>query len=99
VNFQAVRDFRFEPVSHSYLRRDGMLYAPGLGYGSDPLAPEQLDVVCERSRVIPLNLRRLPCDFPRNQRTRQRPLNRGFRRFRNASTPSLWSSVRLASAN
>lgn len=45
LNFQAVRDFRFEPVSHSYLRRDGMLYAPGLGYGSDPLAPEQLDFV------------------------------------------------------
>src|SRR3954469_8757620 len=29
----------------------------------------------------------------------QRPLNRGLRRPRNAATPSLWSSVRLASAN
>ena len=55
MNFQAARDFRFEPVSHSYLRRDGMRYAPGLSYGSDPLAPEQLDFVCERSRVIPPN--------------------------------------------
>ena len=58
MNFQAVRDFRFEPVSHSYLRRGGMLYAPGLSYGSDPLTPGQLDFVCERSRVIPLNLGR-----------------------------------------
>lgn len=33
------------------------------------------------------------------EKLRQRPLNRGFRRCRKASTPSLWSSVRLASAN
>jgi hypothetical protein len=53
LKFQAARDFRFEPVSHSYMRMDSMRYAPGLAYGSDPLAPEQLDFVYERSRVFP----------------------------------------------
>jgi hypothetical protein len=40
VNLDAVRNFRFAPVSHSYTRRDTMLYALGLGYGSDPLDPD-----------------------------------------------------------
>jgi hypothetical protein len=50
LNFRAARDFRFERISHSYMRRDSMRYA-------HPIALEQLDFVYERSRVIPPILR------------------------------------------
>jgi acyl dehydratase len=54
LNLEAVRNFRFEPVSHTYTRRDTMLYALGLGYGSDPLDPTQLNFVYETDlRAIP----------------------------------------------
>src|SRR5215831_9855498 len=49
MNLEAVRNFRFEPVSQSYTRRDTILYALGLGYGSDPLDPRQLNFVYESS--------------------------------------------------
>jgi acyl dehydratase len=48
LNLEAVKNFRFEPVTHNYTRRDTMLYALGLGYGSDPLDPAQLNFVYER---------------------------------------------------
>ena len=47
VNLEAVRNFRFESVTQSYTRRDTMLYALGLGFGSDPLDPAQLDFIYE----------------------------------------------------
>jgi len=47
LNLEAVRNFRFESVTQSYTRRDTMLYALGLGFGSDPLDPAQLDFVYE----------------------------------------------------
>lgn len=47
MNLEAVKNFRFEPVTHSYSRRDTMLYALGLGYGSEPLDPAQLNFVYE----------------------------------------------------
>jgi acyl dehydratase len=54
LNLEAVRNFRFEPVSHTYTRRDTMLYALGLGYGSDPLDPAQLNFVYETDlRAVP----------------------------------------------
>jgi acyl dehydratase len=54
LNLEAVRNFRFEPVTHSYSRRDTMLYALGLGYGSEPLDRGQLDFVYERDlRAVP----------------------------------------------
>ncbi|WP_249158103.1 hypothetical protein [Bradyrhizobium jicamae] len=37
MNLEAVRNLRFESVTQSYTRRDTMLYALGLGYGSNPL--------------------------------------------------------------
>jgi acyl dehydratase len=48
VNLDAVRNFRFTPTEHSYTRRDTMLYALGLGYGSNPVDPAQLRYVYER---------------------------------------------------
>jgi acyl dehydratase len=54
LNLEAVRNFRFEPVSHTYTRRDTMLYALGLGYGSDPLDSAQLNFVYETDlRAVP----------------------------------------------
>jgi acyl dehydratase len=47
MNLEGVRNFRFEQVSQSYTRRDAMLYALGLGYGSDPLDSSQLNFVYE----------------------------------------------------
>jgi acyl dehydratase len=47
VNLDAVRNFHFESITQSYTRRDTMLYALGLGFGSDPLDPAQLDYVYE----------------------------------------------------
>ena len=54
MNLEAVRSLRFEPVTQSYTRRDTMLYALALGYGSDPLDPAQLDFVYEAGlRTMP----------------------------------------------
>ncbi|WP_229173677.1 MaoC/PaaZ C-terminal domain-containing protein [Bradyrhizobium ivorense] len=54
LNLEAVRNLRFEPVTQNYTRRDTMLYALGLGYGSDPLDPAQLDFVYEANlRAVP----------------------------------------------
>lgn len=47
VDLEAVRNFRFEPMSQTYTRRDTILYALGLGYGSDPLDQAQLAFVFE----------------------------------------------------
>jgi acyl dehydratase len=54
LNLDAVRNFRFEAVTHTYSRRDSMLYALGLGYGSEPTDPAQLAFVYEDNlRVVP----------------------------------------------
>jgi acyl dehydratase len=54
VNLEAVRNFRFETVAQAYTRRDSMLYALGLGYGSDPTDPAQLAYVYENDlRAVP----------------------------------------------
>lgn len=47
MNLEAIRSRVFEPVEHAYSRRDTMLYALGLGYGSDPLDLTQLKFVYE----------------------------------------------------
>ena len=33
LNLEDVRNFRFEAVTHTYARKDTILYALGLGYG------------------------------------------------------------------
>jgi len=54
LNLDAVRNFRFETVAHTYSRRDTILYALGLGYGSDPTDPAQLAYVYENNlRAVP----------------------------------------------
>lgn len=54
MNLEAVRNFRFEPVTQRYTHRDTMLYALGLGFGCDPLDPAQLDFVYEAAlKAVP----------------------------------------------
>lgn len=54
MNLEAIQNFRFEPVSHTYTRRDTMLYALGLGYGCNPLDPAHLNFVYESDlRAVP----------------------------------------------
>ena len=54
MNLDAVRNFRFETVAHTYTRKDSILYALGLGYGSEPTDPAQLAFVYEDNlRVVP----------------------------------------------
>jgi acyl dehydratase len=54
LNLEAVRNFRFEAVTHTYSRKDTILYALGLGYGSEPTDPAQLAFVYEDNlRAVP----------------------------------------------
>lgn len=54
LNLEAVRNFRFETVVHTYSRKDSILYALGLGYGSEPTDPAQLAFVYEDNlRIVP----------------------------------------------
>ena len=54
MNLEAVRNFRFEAVAHTYTRKDSILYALGLGYGSEPTDPAQLAFVYEDNlRIVP----------------------------------------------
>jgi hypothetical protein len=54
LNLEAVRNFRFETIAHTYSRRDSILYALGLGFGSEPTDPNQLAFVYEDNlRTVP----------------------------------------------
>lgn len=48
MDVQAVQDFVFPDIVHDYARKDSILYALGLGYGADPLAPEDLQFTYEQ---------------------------------------------------
>lgn len=51
MDLNAIRTHNFQPVEQSYTARDTMLYALGLGYGSDPLDADQLNYVYEENLV------------------------------------------------
>jgi acyl dehydratase len=54
LNLDAISNFRFEAVSHTYSRKDTILYALGLGYGANPANPSQLAFVYEdKLRTVP----------------------------------------------
>jgi acyl dehydratase len=48
VNFEKVSQFKLDLSDQTYTFRDTILYALGLGYGSDPLDPAQLEFVYEQ---------------------------------------------------
>jgi acyl dehydratase len=47
INYAALKSWPFADVEHRYTARDTMLYALGLGYGSDPTDPDELRFVYE----------------------------------------------------
>src|SRR5260370_34828480 len=54
LNLEAIRNLRFEAVTHAYAARDSILYALGLGYGPNPADPAQLAFVYEDDlRTVP----------------------------------------------
>jgi len=54
MHLATVSQFRFTPVEHTYSFKDTILYALGLGYGSDPLDPGELAFVYEEGlKVVP----------------------------------------------
>jgi hypothetical protein len=54
IDYAALKSWPFPDVEHRYTARDTMLYALGLGCGSDPTDPDELQFVFEE------NLRALP---------------------------------------
>jgi acyl dehydratase len=48
LNYEAVKNWPIEDVTQTYSERDVMLYALGLGLGSDPLDAQQLRYVYEK---------------------------------------------------
>jgi len=51
LDVETVMNWRFDPVEQAYSARDSMLYALGLGYGSDPMDPAALRHVYEDGLV------------------------------------------------
>jgi acyl dehydratase len=54
INYQALKSRHFPDIVQTYVERDTMLYALGIGFGHDPMDERQLQYVYEK------NLRALP---------------------------------------
>jgi acyl dehydratase len=54
IDYQKLKNRRFEDIEHAYTAKDCMLYALGLGLGADPLDERQLRFVYEKDlHVLP----------------------------------------------
>ncbi|MDR2990323.1 MAG: MaoC family dehydratase N-terminal domain-containing protein [Burkholderiaceae bacterium] len=53
IDYKTLRNWHFEPIEHSYTARDVMLYSLGIGYGLDPLDPDDLPYVYEKDLRVP----------------------------------------------
>ncbi len=51
LDIDALRNWVFEDIEHTYTERDTMLYALGLGFGEDPLDERELRFVYEKELV------------------------------------------------
>lgn len=55
LDYQKTRHFKFDDVRHTYTSRDTILYALGIGMGSDPLDRSELRFVYEKDlQVVPV---------------------------------------------
>lgn len=52
MNLAYVRDLVFAPIVQSYDERDSVLYALSLGFGDDPLDPDELPYVYEEAGLL-----------------------------------------------
>jgi acyl dehydratase len=54
MRLDVVREHQFPVVEYEYTTKDSIIYALGLGYGNDPLAPAQLQYLYEEGlRAVP----------------------------------------------
>ncbi len=54
IDYQRIKNWRFEDIRHRYTERDVMFYALSIGLGQDPLDDEQLRFVYEKKlKVFP----------------------------------------------
>lgn len=54
LDYQLIKNWKFEDVVHTYSEKDVILYALGIGLGQDPLDAQQLDYVYEKNlKVFP----------------------------------------------
>jgi acyl dehydratase len=54
LDYQKLKNLEFGVVTHSYTQRDTILYALGIGFGRDPLDPQELPFVYEKNlRAVP----------------------------------------------
>lgn len=51
LDYHKVRGMRIDPVRHVYAQRDTMMYAMGVGLGTNPVDPAELRYVYEKSLV------------------------------------------------
>jgi len=49
LNIEALSNWKFEDLEHTYTARDTMLYALGLGFGEDPMDQKELSYVYEEN--------------------------------------------------
>jgi acyl dehydratase len=55
INYQALKNRHFPDIVQTYVERDTMLYALGIGFGQDPMDEKQLQYVYEKNlRAAPM---------------------------------------------
>ena len=53
IDYHTLRNWPFEDIEQTYTQRDAILYSLGLGYGHDPLDPDDLPFVYEKALRVP----------------------------------------------
>jgi acyl dehydratase len=53
IDYHTLRNWPFEDIEQTYTQRDAILYSLGLGYGNDPLDPDDLQFVYEKALRVP----------------------------------------------
>ncbi|SEP93369.1 MaoC/PaaZ C-terminal domain-containing protein [Thalassovita taeanensis] len=54
MDLSVIKGLKFEPINHCYTFKDTILYALGLGYGSNPVDPAELEFVYEENlKAVP----------------------------------------------
>lgn len=94
LNFETVRDWRFEPPNQRYDQRETMLYALSLGFGTDPLDEQELPFVYERDLLAVPTMAAVLCHLgpwasdPRTGMTREKIVHGAQRIEFHAPLPS-----------